>query len=86
MDEHAAYEARWTWRDRLRMKLFPEAPWPRRDDDKRTYVSTRIYVHVDWWDRLRMLWSGRLLVKVTTYTDVLVNDAESISAISVPGR
>lgn len=87
-DEHAHYEAvaHETIIDRWRNRLFPESPWPRSETDARTFISTDIYVHLDWLDRLRLLWSGRIHVKVTTYTDVLVNDAESLSVFSVPGR
>lgn len=71
---------------RWRQRLFPEPCWPRREDDPRTFISTRIDISVDWRDRLRLLWSGRVLVLVTTYTDVQVIDAESLSMFSVPGR
>lgn len=86
MTENLCAVARETWIDRCRNRLFPEPPWPRRDTDTRTFLSTRVEVHLDWADRLRILWSGRALMKTTTYTDVLVNDAESLSVFSVPGR
>lgn len=64
-------------------RLFPPAPWPRRDGDPRTFLSTTVRVHMDWKDRLRLLATGALEVKVTTYTDVLVNAAESLSSVAV---
>lgn len=80
--EHA-YCARMSVWDRIRARLFPRAPRPRLENDPRTYLTTDVRVHVDWPDRLRLLVSGRCLVQVTTYTDVLVNDADSVSVFSV---
>ena len=76
----------WTWRDRLYQRFFPAPNWPRRESDSRTFLSTDVRVNVDWGDRLKLLLTGRVHVRVTTYTDVLVNDAESLSVFAVVSR
>lgn len=86
MSENYQAVAKSNWTDRIRWRLFPTPLFPRRDGDPRTFIQTRIDCHVDWMDRLRLLWSGRALIQVTTYTDVLVNDAESLSTFSVLSR
>lgn len=78
-----AMEARWTWWSRLMYRLFPPAPRPRIDGDARTFLTTNIYVSVDWRDRVRLLVSGRAFIQVVTYTDIEVQQAESVSAFSV---
>lgn len=72
------------WR-RLRERLFPWAPRPERDGDERTYITTDVVVVADWVDRLRFLVTGRARIQVRTYTDVLVNAADSVSAFHVEG-
>lgn len=84
MNEEACYSVDTvSWRHRIRERLFPSAPRPRKEDDKRTFVTTMIHVSVDWTDRLRLLWLGRMKIQVVTYTDVEVKDAESVSVFSV---
>jgi hypothetical protein len=78
-----AQEARFTFMDRIRRRMFPVAPRPVRAEDPRSYLTTNVVVHVDWLDRLRLLWSGRALIQITTYTDLVVQDAESLSNFSV---
>ena len=69
--------------DRLRWKLFPRASRPEVAGDARTYITTDVRVDVDWFDRLRLLVSGRILVQLRTYTDVEVKQAQSVSVFSV---
>lgn len=51
-------------------------------------LCTHVRVHIDWWDRLRLLVSGACEIEVYTKTDVLVNKAISRSQFSVlpPGK
>lgn len=76
-----AFEARVTWRDRLRWKLFPSKPRPLITNDRRTFITTEIRSRLDWRDRLRAIVSGRLRATVLTYTDVEVKEAESATAL-----
>lgn len=71
---------------RLRRRLFPAARRPILENDPRTYLSTTVHVYVDWPDWFRLLLSGHGVVQVTTYTDVLVNRAESVSVFSVEAK
>lgn len=86
MDHAYEQTAGTRWLDRLRWRIFPRPLRPRLEDDPRTFISTVVTVHVDWPDRLRLLFSGVALIQVTTYTDVLVNEAESVSVFSVEAR
>ncbi len=78
-----AYYAEPSRLDRLRWWLFPQPARPRREDDPRTFLTTDVYVTVDWLDRLRLALTGRVKVQVVTYTDVEVKQAESLSVFSV---
>jgi hypothetical protein len=68
---------------RIMDRLFPFAPRPEIVGDKRTYITTDIRITIDWKDRIRMLVLGAARVQVRTYTDVLVNEAQSVSTFSV---
>jgi hypothetical protein len=63
--------------------LFPYSPRPHIEGDERTYLTTNIYIHVDWLDRLRLLISGKAHIVVVTYTDIEVKEAESVSSFEV---
>ena len=78
-----AYEARWTWWSRLLWRLFPGANFPSDEQDTRTFLRTTVRVQLGWRDRLRLLVSPRCCVKVTTYTDVEVTVAQSLSVFYV---
>ncbi len=78
-----AQEARWTLMGRIRNKLFPTPPRPRKENDPRTYLTIMNYTSVDWLDRLRILWSGRVLIQSVVYTDVEVKEADTVSTFSV---
>lgn len=56
----------------------PDAP-----DMAPGWVATVTTTHVDWRDRLRILVSGRVLLKSFTQTDVIVRKARSTSSFSV---
>jgi len=77
-----------TLRERLARWLFPFPSSPPHSDRLErlvgpTYVVTVVRVHVDLADRLRLLWSGRCEVQVRTYTDKLIDNAESTSSFAV---
>ena len=74
-----------TYYNKIRKILFPYALRPILEDDKRTYLTTTINLHVDWLDRIRLLITGRAIIQVITYTDVLVNEAQSVSSFHVEG-
>jgi hypothetical protein len=48
-----------------------------------SYIMTRVVSTLDWKDRLRVLWSGRLAVETQTKTDVVVNKMVSQSVVYV---
>lgn len=77
------HEVRVTLFDRLRWKLFPSAPSPFNEKDKRTYITTIITINISWIDRIRMLILGRAKLQVITYTDIEVKEADSMSVFSV---
>lgn len=64
-------------------RFFPSRGFERDAIDTRTYLRTHVQLHLDWTDRLRLLVSGIADVKITTYTDVEVKDATSLSSFSV---
>lgn len=80
--ENFAYEAPWTWRDRLRFRLFPTRvcplPMPERFTASDCVIS-RTAVGLDWIDRVRVLVSGRLMVETRTATEHEVGQTESLS-------
>lgn len=77
------FEARPTFINRLRWRLFPRPPRPLITNDARTFITTEIHAHVDWLDRFRVLVTGRVRLTVLTYTDVEVKEADSRSVFWV---
>lgn len=73
----------WTWRDRLRWRLFPSryatVPEPKHFTPGDCMVN-RTAVYLDWRDRFRVLWSGRLIVQTNTSTENAVGATETTSA------
>lgn len=66
-----AFERPWTWKDKLRVKLFPpqhcdvpEAPAHFRDA-----LVCRVVSELSWLDRLRVLVTGRIQVESKTITE-----------------
>jgi len=84
LNEQAVAVSPSVWRG-LSWRLFPHSPRPEKDGDERTYLTTDVLFVADWKDRLRFLATGRLRIQVRTYTDVLVNECESISTCHVEG-
>jgi hypothetical protein len=68
-----AYE----WSDK-RMEFFGEHPW---------VIHTDTYIYLDWKDRLRILVSGRMLLRASSRTSLNPGQAQTISrAIVLPPR
>lgn len=63
----------WGWRERLRYRLFPtrhcESPEVPNPDAYREVLFVNVNVHLDWRDRLRVLWSGWLAVRSRVLTE-----------------
>src|SRR5690348_2521342 len=66
----------WTWKDKLRCKLFPpqycdlpEAPPTHKD-----VLVCRVTSELSWLDRLRVLATGRLQVESRTVTENVIGD------------
>lgn len=73
----------WTWRERLRFKLFPsrhcelpEAPAAYAD-----CIVNRVHARLDVMDRLRVLFSGHLIVETKIVTQNVVGDTISSSVV-----
>ena len=82
MNEQAYFvDTPWTWRERLRFKLFPsrhcslpDAPATHLD-----CVVIKTIVVLGWLDRLRVLASGRMTVETKTVTEHIVGAAATAS-------
>lgn len=81
--DNGCYYARPTVWTRFKYRLFPQPPRPLIANDPRTFLTTEVYVHVDWADWFRLLVHGRARVQVLTYTDVEVKHADSRSVFWV---
>lgn len=72
----------WTWRDRLRWKLFPgkhpEVPMP-KDYTAADCLITDTRVGFGWADRIRVLLTGKVMVRTQTATEHAVGRCESTS-------
>lgn len=64
-------------------KLFPTKWWPVKDHETRTFLRTQIDIRLHIADRIRLILTGSMRVYVTTYTDVEVHAAESLSNVEV---
>lgn len=87
MNEEQAYfvDSPWTWRERLRFKLFPSEPCPLPDAPAAwadCVVITTI-VHLSVRDRLMLLVSGRIKVETRTVTEHIVGGTKT-SSVSYP--
>lgn len=76
---------RWTWRDKLRCKLFPATPCyvPDAPDDPpefRDALICRVTVELSFIDRLRVLVSGRLSVETKTITENRIGRHQTASS------
>jgi len=90
MDEHATYEnltlaSRWTWRDRLRWKLFPvrshECHPP--EGDFTDCIIMEVRSSLSLMDRLRFLFSGRLQMRAYIATEHVVGATKSNTVVWV---
>jgi hypothetical protein len=76
-----AVETPWTWRERLRFKLFPtqHCDLPKAPAVYKDVVVVRTVVSLSALDRLRVLLSGRLTVETRTVTEHLVGGSLTAS-------
>lgn len=72
-----ASDHKWTWRDRLRSRLFPiqhcfapEAPAHFKD-----CVTVRSVTYLSWIERLKLLWTGVVVTHSRTVTENEVGDS-----------
>ena len=81
-----------TWKDRLGRVLFPHtylAPWPEEGEDGHEPgwsagdLTLEIFIYLDWKDRLRLLFSGKLSLRSRTKTDAPVDRAKTKSTCHV---
>lgn len=75
----ACYTAnrRWTWRDKLRAKLFPiqHAFAPEAPSHFKDCVTVRSITKMSWVDRLRVLITGIVVTHTRTITENEVGDS-----------
>lgn len=74
----------WTWRDKLRCKLFPpqhcelpEAPATHKD-----VLVCKVFSELSMIDRLRVLITGRIKVETRTVTENVIGDTKTNSVFS----
>jgi hypothetical protein len=82
VSEGATAKTRSVW-SYIEGKLFPAKWWPVKEREQRTFLRTQINVRLGVADRIRLILTGGMRIYVTTYTDVEVRDAESLSNIEV---
>lgn len=78
-------ERPWTWKDRLRARLFPmqhcfapEAPGRFKD-----CISVQTITVMSWADRLRLLFTGVVVTHTRTVTENEVGDSKTASVCYV---
>ncbi len=78
-------DTQWTWRERLRFKLFPDryCPLPEASAVHKDCVVIRTVVVLSALDRLRVLWSGRVTVETKTVTENIVG-ATTTASVGYP--
>jgi len=75
-----------TWGNRISNFLFPQhylEPLPEEEGFSEGDLTIETFIYLDWLDRLRVLLSGKLKLRTRTKTDVPVNRAKTIGAVSV---
>lgn len=75
----------WTWREKLRYRLYPSMPCPLPSAPAAFADCVVVTTHVglDWLDRLRVLVSGKLKVETRTVTENVVGGTVS-SSVAYP--
>lgn len=76
-------ETPWTWRDRLRFRLFPSRHC-QLPDAPATYADCVVVTTtavLSWPDRLRVLLSGCLTIQTKTVTENVVGDTKTASVV-----
>lgn len=59
-------------------------PWPEEMEGfAESHLCINTISHFDFWDRLKILISGKVMVAASTKTDVTVHQAISASSVSV---
>lgn len=85
-DEHAYFvDSQWTWRERLRFKLFPVSycELPAAPATYQDCVVCRTFVAFSFLDRLRVLLTGRVIVETKTVTEHIVG-ASLTASVAYP--
>lgn len=86
MNEQAfVVDTPWTWRERLRFKLFPSqpCPLPEAPADWQDVLFVTTVVHLNMLDRLRVLVSGRVKVETRTVAQNLLG-ATATASVAFP--
>ncbi len=83
-DEHAFFvDSQWTWRDRVRAKLFPSqyCELPNAPGEFKDCIVMKIGVGFSFVDRLRVLLSGKVNIeaKIVCENAVGTNIASSVA-------
>lgn len=78
-----------TWRDRFRERFFPAAycELPEAPATHRDVLVVRVFTHLSWLDRLRVLLTGRIRVESKTVTEHVIGDHRTCSVfMALPPR
>jgi hypothetical protein len=84
MEGHAYYSnSPWTWREKLTFKLFPVNPcmWPEAPANFKGALACNTNVHLNFLDRIRVLFTGRLVVETRTVTENEIGDNVTSSSV-----
>lgn len=78
--------APWGWRERLRYKLFPSrfVPLPEAPAHFKDVLECQTCSVLDWLDRLRVLVTGKIVVKTRTVTEHTIGQSVTSSVCYVP--
>lgn len=80
-------DAPWTWRDRLRFRLFPSrvCSLPEAPASYKDCVVTTTHVQFDWLDRIRVVLTGHVVVQTRTVAENIVGGTRT-SSVAYPSR
>ncbi len=80
----------WGWRDRVRYKLFPSrgCPLPEAPPHYADVLHVNTLAVLDWPDRLRVLLTGRLVVRTRVVTEHTIGGsiASSVVYVALPSE